>query len=1042
MVANDSAIYPYVANTNYFTGGYAMKKFLSVFLSLALVLSLITVAPSATTAKAASVPGNANLLNTYGSLFGHVGTCVTPSQWNDTNTRNFIKGEYNSITMENEMKPDAVLRNNTMSTAQAKSQGYNIPSNYTESTVPTLNFGTIDSMMKNAYDNGIQIRYHVLVWHSQTPDWFFRSGYSSNGGYVSKSQMNARMEFYIRSVMDHVYNSPYGKVVYCWDVVNEYMHASNSGWLNIYGAVNTRPDFVKLAFQIAHSELEKFNLTNSVSLFYNDYNTYMECDKIISMINWINAEGKICNGVGMQSHLSSSFPSPSYFKTALDKFLAQGYEVQITELDAKGNNDADQANYYSQIMSGILSAKKAGGNITAVIWWGLHDGTSWRRGENPLLFSSLGVKKQSYNAVLQAYFDAGFQMNETSVTPSVNPSSNPQPSVAPTQIAPTRGKIADGQYYIKNVNAQKYLQVAQNTGKDAQNVELGTGTGVAGQKWNVTANGDGTVRIKSQLGNFSLDVANAADEDGANVQIYSSWDGDAQKFIIKETSTDGIYTIATKASNGTKNLDASNFGKEDGTNIQQYTATTNTNQQWIFEKTGGTTTSQVPTTTAPATTATAPSVVPSQTSQPAGNMTEIAKSYMAKLNVVNTCPSGYDQQKAGVQYPTVTKKTYYSTTTGTNRQFNIFLPANYSTSKKYPVLYLLHGIMGNEDSMLGNAAAIPANLAAEGKAKEMIIVLPNEYAPAPGTEVAAGFNQAYFDGYDNFINDLTKDLMPYIEKNYSVATGRENTAIAGFSMGGRNALYIGYSRPDLFGYVGAFSPAPGVTPGQDFSGYHKGLFSEADFRIKDERYVPYVTLISCGTSDSVVGTFPKSYHEILTRNNQPHIWFEVPGADHNDTAIAAGYYNFCSAAFGVLGIDNVQTSETPASPSTQPSPSTVPSTQPNPSPSTVPSAQPSQAPATGIKAEYKVTSDWGSGYQADLVITNNSGKTLNGWTLTFDTDSQIQSLWGAEFVGQTGSTVTVTNPSWDTNLADGQSITVSFVANGTSSNAPTNIVVK
>ena len=189
-----------------------MKKFLSAFLSLALVLSLITVAP-AQTAKAASVPSNANLLNTYGSLFRHSGTCVTPYQWNDANTRNFIKGQYNSITMENEMKPDAVLKNNTISVAQAKNQGYYIPSNYNEATVPTLNFSTVDSMMKNAYDNGLQIRYHTLVWHSQTPDWYFRTGYSSNGGYVSKSQMNARMEFYIKSVMYHVYNSKYASVV-------------------------------------------------------------------------------------------------------------------------------------------------------------------------------------------------------------------------------------------------------------------------------------------------------------------------------------------------------------------------------------------------------------------------------------------------------------------------------------------------------------------------------------------------------------------------------------------------------------------------------------------------------------------------------------------------------------------------------------------------------------------------------------------------------------------------------------------------------------
>ncbi|ORX42573.1 alpha/beta-hydrolase [Piromyces finnis] len=273
---------------------------------------------------------------------------------------------------------------------------------------------------------------------------------------------------------------------------------------------------------------------------------------------------------------------------------------------------------------------------------------------------------------------------------------------------------------------------------------------------------------------------------------------------------------------------------------------------------------------------------------------------MSKLKVVNTCPSDAITKQGGVEYPTPKKVTYHSKTTNTDRPLNIILPSGYSESKKYPVLYLLHGIMGNEDSMLETgmgSITIPANLAKSGKSKEMIIVLPNEYAPEGGKEVEPAFNQEYFDGYDNFINDLVDSIMPYIESNYSVLTGRENTAICGFSMGGRNSLYIGFKRSDLFGYVGAFSPAPGVTPGTDFSGYHKGLFTEDSFRAQ---VAPIVTLISCGTSDSVVGQFPKSYHEILTRNNQEHIWFEVPGADHDGTAVSAGFYNFISAAFGAL----------------------------------------------------------------------------------------------------------------------------------------------
>ncbi|KAG4098345.1 carbohydrate esterase family 1 protein [Neocallimastix lanati (nom. inval.)] len=278
----------------------------------------------------------------------------------------------------------------------------------------------------------------------------------------------------------------------------------------------------------------------------------------------------------------------------------------------------------------------------------------------------------------------------------------------------------------------------------------------------------------------------------------------------------------------------------------------------------------------------------------------ITSDYMSKLKVVNTCPPEAITKQSGVEYPTPKKVYYPSKTTNSDRPLNIILPTNYDESKKYPVLYLLHGIMGNEDSMLDatmGSITIPTNLAKEGKAKEMIIVLPNEYAPEGGKEVTPAFNQEFFDGYDNFINDLVGSIMPYMEANYSILTGRENTAICGFSMGGRNSLYIGYKRPDLFGYVGAFSPAPGVTPGTDFSGYHKGLFTEDSFRAE---IPPFVTLVSCGTHDSVVGQFPKSYHEILSRNNQEHIWFEIPGADHDGVAVSAGYYNFISAVFGAL----------------------------------------------------------------------------------------------------------------------------------------------
>ena len=285
------------------------------------------------------------LLNTYGSLFGRSGTCINSSQMNDSNTMNHVKSQYNSITLENEMKPDALLgySPSLISKDQAKSMGYYVPANCTESYLPRINFDTIDKVLKKCYENGIGVRAHTLVWHSQTPAWLFRTGYSTNYGYVSQSQMDIRMEYYIKTVMGHVYQSRYGSVVYCWDVVNEYLHATDSGWEAVYGKGGTRPGFVKKAFQYAYDTLSYFKLTGKVSLFYNDFNTYMEVNDVIALVNFINSSGKICNGVGMQSHLGTTFPSVDYYTSALRSFVNAGFEVQITELDVTNKSDTDQA---------------------------------------------------------------------------------------------------------------------------------------------------------------------------------------------------------------------------------------------------------------------------------------------------------------------------------------------------------------------------------------------------------------------------------------------------------------------------------------------------------------------------------------------------------------------------------------------------------------------------------------------------------------------------------------------------------------------------
>lgn len=534
----------------------------SVLLCVLMLGSILVPSSSDKRSSAAS----SSLLSTYGSLFGRSGNCVSLSQLQNSSTLAHIKSQYNSITLENEMKPDALLgySPSLITRDSAKNLGYYVSGSFTESYVPKINFDTVDKVLKICYENGIGVRGHTLVWHSQTPDWFFRVGYSTKYGYVSQDQMNKRMEYYIKTVMNHVYTSKYGSCVYAWDVVNEYLHATTSGWEKIYGARTTRPAFVKRAFQYAYDCIKYFGLTNKVSLFYNDFNTYMEVNDVITMINYINSDGKICNGVGMQSHLSTSYPSVAYYTQAVQSFVNAGFEVQITELDATNKGDQDLANYLYSLMKNVISIKKAGGKITGLTIWGLADDVTWIKGQKPLLFSTIGNPKTAYWSVLQAYKDSG--VTQATVTPSSSSST-----------------ISNGWYYIKNVNAQKYLQVKNNQGGNSVNVEIGTGTGVRGQKWYVTNTSDGYFTLKNGNG-YMLDVQYGANNDGQNIQTYSANNANAQRFKAVKIGNSNAYGIVTKISSGKKALDVYNWSKSDGANVCQWSYYGNANQQWIFEK--------------------------------------------------------------------------------------------------------------------------------------------------------------------------------------------------------------------------------------------------------------------------------------------------------------------------------------------------------------------------------------------------------------------------------------------------------------------------
>lgn len=290
-----------------------------------------------------------------------------------------------------------------------------------------------------------------------------------------------------------------------------------------------------------------------------------------------------------------------------------------------------------------------------------------------------------------------------------------------------------------------------------------------------------------------------------------------------------------------------------------------------------------------------PTEIPTQAPTPTA---EIIKAEHADIE--NTLPSDYMTKQDGVRCSYEMIK-YYSEVTESERAADVFLPPDYDPDKQYPVLYMLHGI-GLGGSRFGQSkdadiSVITANAVTSGKAKEMIIVAPNcRCSDDPETDTHSAANYAL---YDLCIDDITGSLMPYMEENYNILTGRENTCIAGWSMGGREALYVGMSHPELFGYIAAFCPAPGIFEyvRPDIGTGEPGLFTEDTFTLSEEYKNNTYIFILRGIYDDVVGQHPVLYHQALENNGVPHTYWEN-GVGHS---WETGYYNFIKNVFVLEG---------------------------------------------------------------------------------------------------------------------------------------------
>src|SRR5215212_11222216 len=210
---------------------------------------------------------------------------------------------------------------------------------------------------------------------------------------------------------------------------------------------------------------------------------------------------------------------------------------------------------------------------------------------------------------------------------------------------------------------------------------------------------------------------------------------------------------------------------------------------------------------------------------------------------VKEAPIDFDTSRTDIAHGKIDTITYASKTVGSNRRAIIYTPPGYSKSKKYPVLYLLHGIGGDEKEWLneGTPQIILDNLYAENKLQPMIVVMPNGRAIKDDRSGGNIMAPEKVQGFANFEKDLLNDLIPYIEKNFPALKDREHRAIAGLSMGGGQSLNFGLGNLDEFAWVGGFSSAPNTKRPEE-------LVPDPD----DTKKKLKLLFISCGASDNLI----------------------------------------------------------------------------------------------------------------------------------------------------------------------------------------------
>ena len=258
------------------------------------------------------------------------------------------------------------------------------------------------------------------------------------------------------------------------------------------------------------------------------------------------------------------------------------------------------------------------------------------------------------------------------------------------------------------------------------------------------------------------------------------------------------------------------------------------------------------------------------------------------------------KKRSDVDYGKVLKDvSYYSSTAGDDKQCNILLPAGYDESKKYPVMYVFHGFGGSHDNQIDDDSYLTllyGNMLHDGLAVPQITVNVDMYTDKQADKDSKSDEQLRYI-YDKAIDDVAVDLMPFIEKNYNVLTGRENTAVAGMSEGGAKSLCTGFKWLDKFGYIGAFAPDTGVIPTE----YYKGTFWNTpymqEFPQPNENNMPYYLYMTVGSEDPWNIDCTLYYRDVLNEMGVKNQTDYVEGYGHDADFWGQCFYNFLSKVF-------------------------------------------------------------------------------------------------------------------------------------------------